>query len=135
VEEVSGNDFWTALFGGGDGEPLILRAGLAPKDLAAYVNAQEQALERGPFLADIANGFVYASSGKGEPDETLAWIERLRKAALNLGGYCLAVSLPAGLEGKVDRWGYRPETLDLMRRLKQRWDPAGILGDVYPLDA
>jgi hypothetical protein len=27
----------------------------------------------------------------------------------------------------LDRWGYRPEAIDIMRTLKARWDPQNIL--------
>jgi hypothetical protein len=55
----------------------------------------------------------------------------LRQAALKRGGYGLVVSLPLELEGKIDRWGYQPETIDLMKGLKERWDPENILGELY----
>ncbi len=29
-------------------------------------------------------------------------------------------------EAELDRWGYAPQSLALMRALKARWDPAGL---------
>ena len=35
--------------------------------------------------------------------------------------------MPEDWQGKIDCWGYRPQAIDLMRGLKGRWDPGGIL--------
>jgi FAD/FMN-containing dehydrogenase len=48
-----------------------------------------------------------------------------------MGGYAMVMSLPEQMQGKLDRWGYRPEGLAIMHRLKARWDPQGILNPQY----
>jgi FAD/FMN-containing dehydrogenase len=35
--------------------------------------------------------------------------------------------MPEPWHDKIDRWGYEPEGLEIMRRLKAQWDPQGIL--------
>ena len=35
--------------------------------------------------------------------------------------------LSAPGQGDLDVWGYAPDTLDLMRALKKRWDARGLL--------
>jgi len=67
----------------------------------------------------------WASPGVGiahwsAPDE--AAIASARQKAEAAGG-----SLVAMTETSVDAWGTRPPTLELMRRIKESFDPAGIL--------
>ena len=49
----------------------------------------------------------------------------LRQPALAVRGYAALVQPP--LDSPLDRWGYRPDGLDVMRRIKAAWDPAQIL--------
>jgi D-lactate dehydrogenase (cytochrome) len=133
AEEPSGTDLWIKLLSDEDGEglppegTLQVRAGVAPRDLAAYVEARADTLEAGRFLADVASGLVYASITPASAKEAHAWLDGLRQPALAAGGYAVVMSTPDGLDGALDRWGYEPEAMDVMRRLKARWDPAGIL--------
>jgi len=54
----------------------------------------------------------------------------LRQVARTAGGYAVVLTAPAGTP--LDIWGSPPESLDLMRRLKQEWDAAGMLNpDVF----
>lgn len=135
VEAPSGTDLWAGLLGSAAGKSVLVRAGLAPKDLGAYVRAQASRLEAGLFLADVASGLVYAAVQPEGLDEARTWVEGLRRPALAAGGYLVVMDAPEawlrqgdpGGDPLLDRWGYRPEVLGLMRRLKARWDPAGIL--------
>jgi D-lactate dehydrogenase (cytochrome) len=104
-----------------------VRAGVAVKDLAAYVQAQGDTLNEGEFIADVGSGQVYAVTFLDEVETAQDWLEMLRRPALALEGYAVALDMPADWEERLDRWGYQPESLDLMRSLKARWDPANIL--------
>ena len=55
-----------------------------------------------------------------------AWLASLRKPALGLGGYAVVMSTP---HDELDRWGYKPDALSIMRAIQQRWDAKGTL---YP---
>ncbi len=131
VGTMSGTDIWAKLLGNserdGRREALKVRAGVSGKDLAAYVQAQGDTLNEGAFIADVGSGQVYAVTFLDEVEAAQDWLEKLRRSALALEGYAVALDMPADWEEKLDRWGYRPESLDLMRSLKARWDPANIL--------
>jgi len=61
-----------------------------------------------------------------EPD---AWLEQLRRPALALNGYAMVMDMPetpATGYHTLDRWGYQPQAIDVMHRLKAQWDPQGI---------
>jgi D-lactate dehydrogenase (cytochrome) len=127
IEGLSGTDLWAASLAGSRGA-LLVRAGVAARDVAAYVNDQAAVLNEGAFLADMSSGLVYAVSSHIEAAvEASAWLEKLRRPAVALDGYAVVMDMPAHWQGKIDRWGYRPQAIDLMRRLKGRWDPEGIL--------
>ena len=78
------------------------------------------------WLFDVAAGLAYAA---GTTEQPLAadWVAAVRQPALALGGYGALMLAPPGLTAPAMRWGYRPDALALMERLKARWDPAGIL--------
>ncbi len=120
TEALSGVAVWAELLRESD---TYGRIGLPPKDLAAYVQANGPALNEDstPHVVDFASGLIYLRPA--EVEQVLA----LRQPALALGGYAVVVSSNGDAAGDFDRWGYAPETLPLMRRLKARWDPAHCL--------
>lgn len=134
VEAFAGAQLWRQLLGENTSAKIKIRCGVAPKNLAAYARSQAQALslpgsDLSPtptLLLDFASGFVYAAGIK-ELGEAQAWVDQLRQTALRMGGYTLVMEMPAEWEGRLERFGYIPEALPLMRALKARWDPAGIL--------
>jgi glycolate oxidase subunit GlcD len=127
VDEVSGTDIWARLLGNSSGRALQVRIGVPARDLASYIQTQSAALNDASFIADIGNGLVYAVSEDREPAAAQHWLESLRRPALALGGYAVAIDMPGAWQDTIDRWGYQPAALDLMRGLKTRWDPGDIL--------
>jgi len=126
VERPSGTDMWSAVLGNSTGK-LQVRVGVAAKDVASYVNDQAGELNRGTILADMSSGLVYAMMPSDDVDEAKKWLERLRQPALAIDGYAVVMGMPDAWQGVIDRWGYRPQAIDLMRGLKERWDPRGVL--------
>jgi len=126
VESPSGTAIWSALLGNNEGK-LQVRVGVAAKDVAAYMNDQAATLNIGTFLADMSSGLVYAMIPSDNVDEAREWLERLRQPALAIDGYAVVMDMPGAWQGVIDRWGYSPQAIDLMRGLKERWDPMGVL--------
>jgi glycolate oxidase subunit GlcD len=146
VEAFAGAQLWRQLLGEAISAKIKIRCGVAPKDLAAYARSQAQALSQPrtmreteflekaqsletthAMLLDFASGFVYAAADFKDLGEAQAWADQLRQPALRMGGYTVVMEMPAEWEGRLERFGYIPEALPLMRALKTRWDPAGIL--------
>ena len=126
VESVNGTDIWTTLLG----QPgsTIVRAAVPIKDLSTYIQSQPALWqeEQGVWVMDFGSGFVYAI--KPAAIDIVSWLTALRQPALALGGYALIMSaLSTDQSFEIDPWGYRPESLEVMRRLKDQWDPRGIL--------
>jgi D-lactate dehydrogenase (cytochrome) len=115
LDEFTGVDVWEQAL---HGAKTHLRAGVSPAKLPQFIGRHATDLG-GSFILDIANGMTYAF-----PVSTPRALA-MRKTALTLDGYVVVVD-PTGTIG-IDPWGYRPQVLPLMRRLKDRWDPKGIL--------
>jgi D-lactate dehydrogenase (cytochrome) len=91
------------------------------------MQGQSTVLNTGTFIADIASGCLYAMRSGEDANEASAWLESLRKPALAIQGYTVVMDMPDALQGKIEQWGYQPESLDMMKKLKARWDPNGGL--------
>jgi len=126
-DTLTGTDIWAAMAGNSVPDSVLLRIGLPGSVLPAYVRNQQDQLERGDYLLDIANGFVYARCQFDTPDAARTWIEALRQPALASEGYAVLLDQPSAWQGMFDPWGYQPECLPLMQRLRSRWDPSAVL--------
>lgn len=126
VDAPTGVDLWQEFMRAGR-DDLVVRVAVAPKDVIEYVHEQAAQLENTRFLVDLPSGFVYALAGRVQPSGAAAWLVKLRRAAISRGGYAIAMNVPDEYAPDLDRWGYRPEAMELMQRLKARWDPMDIL--------
>jgi D-lactate dehydrogenase (cytochrome) len=118
---------WAAFLNHPAGDGLLLRLGLPPASLGGFIPAHLEAFHRGSFLVDVPSGLIYAAAPLSDFTSAQAWLDSLRHPALQAGGYALVIDAPAVFSPHLDRWGYRPQTLELMRKLKSLWDPAQIL--------
>jgi D-lactate dehydrogenase (cytochrome) len=113
LDTESGNEIWADWMNKAS-TSTILRMGVAPKDLGKTLTDLAPKLKDAPFMADLPSGMVYMQSSE---------IEAIRQSAQATGGYTIMFS---GANGKHDVWGHTPEGLDLMRGIKDRWDPRGL---------
>lgn len=68
-------------------------------------------------------GVVYGALPPGtDPTAAVATVDRLRATCLRHGGSMVVLDAPAAVKAAVDPWGPVP-AIDLMRRVKQRFDP------------
>jgi glycolate oxidase subunit GlcD len=129
VDTLHASDIWMGILGPGQaaGTTLKVRVGLPVRDLPAYVQDQAALLNQGAFIADIANGYVYATMNTSDIEKAKAWLNGLRVPALQREGYTVVIGMPDSMQSQLDRWGYQPAGLDLMHRIKAQWDPYGIM--------
>jgi glycolate oxidase subunit GlcD len=127
VEAPTGTDIWAEMLRRTAHKTVQVRIGTPNREFATYIQDQAELLNAGSFCADISNGLVYAIKEVDGFTEASAWLEALRKSALATGGYTVVIDMPTSLNGRIDRWGYQPEGLDLMKALKTRWDPQNTL--------
>ncbi|MDG4785215.1 FAD-binding oxidoreductase [Micromonospora sp. WMMD1102] len=68
-------------------------------------------------------GVLYAGlPAAADPDRVARVVEELRGAATEVGGHAVVLTAPEPVRDRVDLWG-PVEGLELMRRVKQRFDP------------
>ncbi len=99
----------------------------APVKAVGDTLAKLPALPGQKQLVDCGAGFIYTTLPTLEAAQAQTWLAEVRRLTQQQGGYAVALSLPDSWRGVVDPWGYQPSALHLMRALKARWDPAGIL--------
>ena len=124
--EESGTQAWQRFLRGCAGGGVGVRAGVPVKEIGRYLETGPNGDETTPWFVDCGAGSIYAVSAEA-PERVLAWLAGLRERAVPLGGYAAILDASAALGSIRDRWGDAPEAFDVMRRLKDSWDPRGIL--------
>ena len=66
-------------------------------------------------------------AGAMDGPAALAAIKRVRDLAARFGGNAVVEYCPPALKEDLDVWGEPPQSVDIMRRIKERFDPSGIL--------
>ena len=79
------------------------------------------------WLAFAGNGIVYLYLGGGSDEVCSALVDELRGWAVAAGGSLVVEQAPTTLKRRIDVWGAPPSGFALMRRLKQTYDPLGLL--------
>ncbi len=120
--ELSGTDVWTSMLA----EGTVVRIGVPAKDLSLYIQENSTTINEEKFVADMSSGCLYAIKTPGNTEAISTWVTTLRQPALVHDGYAIVMRHAEDIQDG-ERWGYRPQALDVMKRLKQRWDPADIL--------
>lgn len=87
--------------------------------------------ERPDQIADPGFGSIrlFWSQASGEPGEEpfLETIQQIRQIAHRHGGSTVVEHCPLPVKGHIDVWGDSPDSSELMRRVKDKFDPGGIL--------
>lgn len=108
------------------GDPLTCEVSVLPSLVPSLIEAVDQELpgafiEGSPLPASV--GFTWLGAG---PDADR--VRRVRAIATRLGGTMVVTGCDSALKREIDVFGEMPnKTLDLMRRIKQQFDPNGIL--------
>jgi D-lactate dehydrogenase (cytochrome) len=116
---LSGSEFWADWVRSIPSNVILLRLGVAPRELPNWLRNHSTLLQRLPFIADLANGLLYLQATHG--------IQELETALLSArasGGYVVLLNAMADQHAT---WRHAPGSLDLMRALKARWDPHNLL--------
>ncbi|MGH9062676.1 MAG: FAD-binding oxidoreductase [Acidimicrobiales bacterium] len=125
---------WAGLSIGSDGEAgeTVARAATLPSRLGEVAEALGRAAGEagvGAALTSHAGLGLHTArlSGGGVAGHAAA-VRGWRSAVSALAGTVVVRRRPPGLEDLVDVWGPAPSALALMRRVKERLDPEGRLG-------
>ncbi len=113
----------------------ILKVTVLPSAFAAVISATKRSAEQNdvPIAAMVrAAGVVSCAVTPRENDdaaitELAAVCEEIIAAARKAGGSAVIELCPPALKRKMNIWGVPRGDIELMRRLKKEFDPAGIL--------
>ena len=115
---------------------LSIRVTAPPSTVATVASQCLETSSRGMapgVVADPGFGMVQLFWWAGPVSE---WIEdslvletllRTRRIAREAGGHAVVERCPVSLKKQIDVWGGQPEAVEIMRRLKRKFDPSGIL--------
>jgi D-lactate dehydrogenase (cytochrome) len=124
IDELHATTQWATFLGSANEDATLVRVALPAGRIADYWGQLAPSTQaQAAWCMDVGNGMLYGRADLNAADTT-AWLASLRKPALGLGGYAVTLATP---HAAVERWGYIPDGLALMRAIKQRWDPQGIL--------
>jgi FAD/FMN-containing dehydrogenase len=141
VEDSSAHDVWehTADFGNWltreCDAALVLRAALPIAAAEGFLERAEADVQvdgwRLAGAAQLGVGVVeigFSHAPNPEPrTPSPAMVERLRRAAANLGGSLVVTHCPQDLKALIDVWGAPGDDFETMRKLKAAWDPKSTL--------
>ena len=97
---------------------LVSKATMLPSEIAPFA---ERVRGLGGESVTQATGIMIA----GFPAAAAEHLPQLRRALEEASGSLVVLKQPA--ERKIDCWGTAPDSLPLMREIKRRFDPQGIL--------
>lgn len=105
---------------------LTCKIGVLPTAAATTITQMEA------LAGDKVKVKIHAGSGLGilRLDEEVATAEiilKMRSLCQSQSGYLTILEAPAALKQQIDVWGYTGNALDLMRKIKNQFDPGNIL--------
>ncbi|MFL6214802.1 MAG: FAD-binding oxidoreductase [Blastocatellia bacterium] len=128
VDEVTGDAesaLWTRINNMADESAAVIRMSVP---LAQTAVACERMLEEGEtaITADFSSGIIRAACS-GNDDEVVCAMKGWRAMAQELGGTLFIEKAPLVVKQQVDAWGEVGASERLMKALKEKFDPQGIL--------
>jgi glycolate oxidase FAD binding subunit len=130
ARSVSLADFPWRARSGGDGPIALWRASVLPADTGKAMQAVAAATAgaaRAAVAATVAHGVLRGSLAAGRPDDVERGLRAIREAVQRLGGLLVVLDAPEAVRERLDVWGAPPDGIEVMRGLKQAFDPCGTL--------
>ena len=114
------------------GEEVALKIAFPPAELTGVLDSTIGACSRrgldAPRVTGQAGiGVVYVGLSGGDEDGQVAVTEELREIWVRRGGSVIVREAPVSFKGRVETWGPLGTRLELTRRLKEKFDPRGIM--------
>ena len=111
------------------GEGVICKLGVLPTGSIGLMQAIDQLTHPNP-LPWLAR--IHASSGLGVlrltfEEKTADLLLKVRSHCESEGGFLTILEAPKAIKRQIEVWGYRGNSLDIMRRLKSQFDSEGLL--------
>jgi glycolate oxidase FAD binding subunit len=138
VDQSSESQLWQAIAGLARPSPsdagLLCKAGVLPSQvptLAEQIETTGQELGlKPPVISHLTAGIVYSAWPLPQDDgaqRALDVATTLRRTIARLGGSLVVEACPLALKERIDVWGEPAADFPLMQRIKEQFDPQGIL--------
>ena len=112
-------------------DEVVLKIGAPPAELAGVLDSVFGACERREVTPHItshaANGITLVGLSGGGEEAQVRVIEELREIWGRRGGNLIIQKAPPSIKKRVDVWGPAGDYLGLTRRVKEKFDPRGVL--------
>ncbi len=98
---------------------IICKIGIRPSEAVKAINE-----------LPVQDALIHAGSGLGVlrfETATADTLLQVRRGCEAKGGFLTVLVAPADIKQELDVWGYTGSAIDLMRRIKQEFDPENIL--------
>ena len=121
----------------GSATPIVIcRTNLRRTDVGDFLNAVSEMNDSSAWrvraMGLMGNGVIYVTFSDFPDDEVPVQevadtIANLRDAATNVGGNLIIESAPTVLKRQIDVWGPVGGSFELMKAIKTKFDPIGLL--------
>jgi glycolate oxidase FAD binding subunit len=115
----------------GTGHVVGLKIGIVPSALGAILHEAAELARQHDVTVELVGhagvGVLFAGVQGRYPETLNAFIQDLRSTAIRLGGYLVVLHAPHDAAAAVDVWGPFGDALPLMRRIKDQFDPSGVM--------
>jgi glycolate oxidase FAD binding subunit len=112
-------------------DDLGLKVNALPADLPVVLNEVSTLARRGGMEARIrghaATGVTRVGLSGGDEEARAGLVTGLRRIIASREGSVVVLQGAPGLKRRVDAWGEVGDALPLMRRVKERFDPGGVM--------
>jgi glycolate oxidase FAD binding subunit len=114
------------------GEEVALKMAFPPAELTGVLDSTLGACSRrgldAPRITGQAGiGVLYVGLSGGDEDGQVAVAEELREIWVRRGGSVVVREAPVSFKRRVEAWGPLGTRLELTRRVKEKFDPRGIM--------
>jgi len=122
TDEPAAWERWRGAFGPA---PLSLRASVAPSHAAALAETLDRrfAGDAGRITATSTAGLVRMNLSPADDVRASAIIDHAREIATQRGGFVVVDAAPLAVKKQIDVFGPPRSDIEIMRRLKQQFDP------------
>ena len=131
VREVTDDEAGSSSPPGAGGDEVAVKISAPPAELAGVLDSTLGASSRLGVTPQITGhagiGVTYVGLSGGDEEARAGVVEELREIWLRRGGSVILREAPPAFKGRVEAWGPIGTRLDLTRRVKEKFDPRGIL--------
>ena len=104
---------------------ILCKIGVRPSEAVAVLT------QLNLLFPNSGLSFIHAGSGLGliraAGEDVISRLSKMRSICESSGGFLSILAAPAAIKQQMDVWGYTGNALDLMRQIKQQFDPENIL--------